>query len=269
MLVFLLLSHLSLSGAVQSGIFGGGEAKPHSRPYMASLQIGRSHSCGGVLIREDFVLTAAHCLNSSVRLDSVVLGAHNIGKKEKSQQRIGISEFIPHPKYPKKKLSDDDPRAFHHDIMLLKLQTKAKLKKKKVEVLQLPDKVDEKIPAGVQCEVAGWGRRCFGKQAESVLYEAKVKLEQPAKCENKWEEYYDQAQMTCSVSDGKEGFCQGDSGGPLICGKGKAKILYGVTAYTGAPCDTPEYPEVYMRVPHFLPWIKNVLISNDALQTKT
>ncbi|XP_062391370.1 mast cell protease 1A-like [Sardina pilchardus] len=269
MLLYLLLSNLSLSGGMQSGIFGGREAKPHSKPYMASLQTRGHHVCGGVLIREDYVLTAAHCLNPSVRLDSVVLGAHNIGKQEKSQQRIGISEFIQHPKYPKKKLSDDDPKAFHHDIMLLKLQTKAKLKKKKVEVLQLPDRVDEKIPAGVQCEVAGWGRRRFGKQAESVLYEAKVKLERPATCENKWEEYYDQSQMTCSVSDGKEGVCQGDSGGPLICGEGKAKILYGLTAFTDEPCDATDKPEVYMRVPHYLPWIKEVLGVNDALLTKT
>lgn len=40
---------------------GGKVAKPHSRPYMASLQFDKQHSCGGILIREDFVLTAAHC----------------------------------------------------------------------------------------------------------------------------------------------------------------------------------------------------------------
>uniref|UniRef100_A0A3Q0S125 Peptidase S1 domain-containing protein n=1 Tax=Amphilophus citrinellus TaxID=61819 RepID=A0A3Q0S125_AMPCI len=43
-----------------SGIVGGREAKPHSRPYMASIQYLGHHSCGGILIREDFVLTAAH-----------------------------------------------------------------------------------------------------------------------------------------------------------------------------------------------------------------
>uniref|UniRef100_A0A3B3SK81 Peptidase S1 domain-containing protein n=1 Tax=Paramormyrops kingsleyae TaxID=1676925 RepID=A0A3B3SK81_9TELE len=45
-----------------SGILGGKTAKPHSRPYMASLQVRGAHTCGGFLIREDFILTAAHCI---------------------------------------------------------------------------------------------------------------------------------------------------------------------------------------------------------------
>lgn len=62
----------SLAGAVagaggdgtllQPSIIGGREAKPHSRPYMASLQFGKVHACGAALLHRRWALTAAHCL---------------------------------------------------------------------------------------------------------------------------------------------------------------------------------------------------------------
>lgn len=53
--------HVIVSGADGSLIVGGRDAAPHSRPYMASLQVRGQQNCGGALVREDFVLTAAHC----------------------------------------------------------------------------------------------------------------------------------------------------------------------------------------------------------------
>ncbi|KAL0160266.1 hypothetical protein M9458_043994, partial [Cirrhinus mrigala] len=46
---------------VDVGIVNGTEVKPHSRPYMVSLQKGCKHVCGGFLISDRFVMTAAHC----------------------------------------------------------------------------------------------------------------------------------------------------------------------------------------------------------------
>ncbi|KAG5282892.1 hypothetical protein AALO_G00035870 [Alosa alosa] len=122
LLCLLVLSHLQLSGGVQSGIFGGRMAKPHSRPYMASLQYLGDHVCGGVLIREDYVLTAAHCLNRSIpdRAMEVVLGAHDINSKESSQQRIQVKKFHKHPQFR-------DPNQYDYDIMLLKSAHQASL----------------------------------------------------------------------------------------------------------------------------------------------
>uniref|UniRef100_A0A452E0K0 Peptidase S1 domain-containing protein n=1 Tax=Capra hircus TaxID=9925 RepID=A0A452E0K0_CAPHI len=72
---------------VPGEIIGGTESKPHSRPYMAYLEIVTSRekqvACGGFLIRSDFVLTAAHCAGRSV---TVTLGAQNIQKIEVIKQ---------------------------------------------------------------------------------------------------------------------------------------------------------------------------------------
>uniref|UniRef100_A0A2I2Z9A7 Granzyme H n=1 Tax=Gorilla gorilla gorilla TaxID=9595 RepID=A0A2I2Z9A7_GORGO len=107
----LLLAFLLTPGAGTEEIIGGHEAKPHSRPYMAFvqfLQVKSRKRCCGILVRKDFVLTAAHCQGSSI---NVTLGAHNITEQERTQQLIPVKRPIPHPAY--------NPKNFSNDIMLL------------------------------------------------------------------------------------------------------------------------------------------------------
>ncbi|KAM9711398.1 duodenase-1-like isoform 2-T2 [Dama dama] len=149
MVLLLLLVALLLSPTGEAGkIIGGHEAKPHSRPYMAYLQIHTAENilfCGGFLVREDFVLTAAHCLGSSI---NVTLGAHNIKKQERTQQIITVKRAIPHPRYNDKTVTND--------IMLLQLKRKAKVTTA-VSPISLPWNWDTVNP-GMLCSVAGWGR---------------------------------------------------------------------------------------------------------------
>ncbi|XP_038576128.1 granzyme B-like [Micropterus salmoides] len=235
---------LSFTGASESGIVGGKVAKPHSRPYMASLQFSGHHSCGGILIREDFVLTAAHCKRNEPM--TVVLGAHDISKKEKSQQSIKVAAYHPHPEYTGN---------FNYDIMLLKLKTKAKLNKY-VKAIGLPKK-DGKIPANINCAVAGWGRTGHNKPPSNVLKETTEKMQFSFECKNIWQKYFDTDHMICTKFNKKMGgLCQGDSGGPLICNTKPQ----GITAFTlQSDCDNPKYPHVFTKVHFFLPWIKTVM----------
>uniref|UniRef100_A0AAY4BKT9 trypsin n=1 Tax=Denticeps clupeoides TaxID=299321 RepID=A0AAY4BKT9_9TELE len=229
-----------LLDGLETGIFGGVEVKPHSKPYMASLQSRKHHVCGGVLIREDFVLTSAHCL------ESAVLGAHNISRHESSQQRIGVSRYNKHPLFL-------HPAETQYDMMLLRLKRNASLNGK-VRPLPLP-KDSGKIATGQQCAMAGWGMRRPGGLAETVLMQVQVQVEDKKKCKGKWKRHFNTNQMLCSESRGGKGFCQGDSGGPLVC----HSVLRGVAAYTSPECTNSDYPQVYMDVSFFLPWIKNVM----------
>ncbi|CAM4602602.1 unnamed protein product [Leuciscus chuanchicus] len=245
--VCLLLSVLSLSGGLESGIVGGREVKPHSRPYMASLQYKRQHHCGGMLIKDNYVLTSAHCLDvENPYYLEVVLGAHNISQNEKSQQIFQIEKHIPHHNYIKNN--------FTYDIMLLKLVTKA-VRNKFVDVIDLPKK-NENVPARVECSIAGWGMKKPRGEASSVLREVSLKLQFSFECKNKWKDNFNSEKMICSVSDGKRAFCQGDSGSPLFCDS----KLQGMAAYTyRGNCISKEYPEVYMKISAFLPWIRKNL----------
>lgn len=44
-------------------VVGGENAMPHSWPWQISLRVNGRHICGGSLIRPDWVVTAAHCVN--------------------------------------------------------------------------------------------------------------------------------------------------------------------------------------------------------------
>ncbi|XP_058642091.1 granzyme B-like [Onychostoma macrolepis] len=239
---------------MESGIIGGKDAKPLSRRYMASIQIAKSHICGGMLIKEDYVLTAAHCLNNNVCSDQdhieVVLGAQNINKVEKNQQRIPVMKHIKHP------LSEhNNEKDYSYDIMLLKLKNKAKLNKF-VKVMPLPKK-NRKTRANTKCSIAGWGSKSpKGDKASDVMQEVKLKLQDNSKCKEMWQWYFNSERMICSVSDGKHAFCKGDSGSPLICNT----IPQGIASYTfDGNCTNTEYPQVYVKISYFLPWIKTII----------
>ncbi|KAK3569098.1 hypothetical protein QTP86_022125 [Hemibagrus guttatus] len=244
----LVLSVLHLCGAMESGIIGGKEAEPHSRPYMVSVQINNMHICGGMLIKNDSVLTAAHCVDEPAcpgqdKLE-VVLGAHNINKKESQQQRIQVQKCIKHPRY------NSEGRL--NDIMILKLKSKVKLKNK-VNTIDLPKK-NKILPTNLECSIAGWGRTSQDSTASSVLREVTLKVQDNSECKISWGQNFDTDSMICTAPDRRKAFCQGDSGSPLICGNEPQ----GLAAYTRQG-NCLNYSEVYMKISYFRTWIQQII----------
>ncbi|XP_029806034.1 granzyme B-like [Suricata suricatta] len=240
-LLFLLAFFLT-SRAKAGEIIGGHEAKPHSRPYMAHLLIQDGEAktkCGGFLIQEKFVLTAAHCGGSTI---NVTLGAHNIKKQEKTQQIIPVRRAIPHPDY--------NPKNYANDIMLLQLAKKAKLTAA-VRPLGLP-RGKSQVKPGQVCSVAGWGQVAKGRYPDT-LQEVELIVQEDRECESRFPRHYDHNTQLC-VGDPKEkkASFKGDSGGPLLCNS----VAHGIVSYgsnTGAP------PRVNTKVTSFLPWIKKMM----------
>ncbi|XP_078075459.1 granzyme K-like [Mustelus asterias] len=231
-------------------IIGGKDVKPHSKPYMASIQLHRRHVCGGILIKPGWVLTAAHCnLKFKDQNIQVVLGTDSLRRdKDNSAQKLTVKQKFPHICF--------DSKSFKDDIMLLQLQTEAKLNKF-VNVLPLPE-YDCDVEEGTICTVMGWGKTKLRlRRLPDNLKEVNVTIINRAKCNS--ENYYNNnpvitTEMLCAGdSKGGKDACQGDSGGPLIC----EDELQGIVSF-GIKCGLRYKPGIYTRVTQYIEWIQKI-----------
>uniref|UniRef100_A0A8C5ZH56 Granzyme B-like n=1 Tax=Marmota marmota marmota TaxID=9994 RepID=A0A8C5ZH56_MARMA len=189
--LLLLLVFLLCPRTEAGKIIGGQEAVPHSHPYMAFLHIqtpNKTKGCGGFLVREDFVLTAAHCWGRTI---TVILGAHDIDEQETTQQVIPIRRAIPHPNFKRKPFND---------IMLLQLKNKAKLNAE-VSLLKLPSRNSQVTP-GMVCTLAGWGH--IGQNISTTkLHEVQLEIQKDEECLSHFKSIYDSTTQIC-VGNPKE-----------------------------------------------------------------
>nr|XP_046247187.1 granzyme B-like [Scatophagus argus] len=225
-------------------IINGQIAAENSMQYMVSLQNSRGHhGCGGFLVNEDFVLTAAHC-DEPTPVSTVVFGTHNL-KRVTNKNRRKIVKRYTHPQYQNVEHGKD--------IMLLKLSQKVQLGNS-VQTIPLP-KTEMNIPENENCRVAGWGLTRTGGTAVDELRVVDVSIIQQQVCARVWGGLPDNVICAGGYKTNK-GFCQGDSGGPLVW-KG---VAVGVVSFNNqSNCDYPDVPNVYTDISKYLPWIKSIL----------
>ncbi|KAL9985589.1 hypothetical protein ACROYT_G008011 [Oculina patagonica] len=233
------------SRPVGARIVGGTQAQNGSWPWMAMLAYaGGSQFCGGSLIGEQWVLTAAQCVDGFSPSQIVVrMGAYKITD---IAQELEVERIIMHESF--------DIVTYENDIALLKLKTEVTLG---TSVGLVCLNKDNTLASGTCC-ITGWGWLEENAQSQpDYLQEASVELIGVSECNT--EPYHPDAifsTMLCAglLPEGGVDACQGDVGGPLVCeGDGKW-YLTGVTSWNEG-CARPEKPGVYTKVLRFVDWI--------------
>ncbi|EFX74965.1 hypothetical protein DAPPUDRAFT_56547, partial [Daphnia pulex] len=212
-------------------LVGGTAAAPGEFPFQAALNLNGG-LCGGTLISESIILTAAHCL-SGVTANTLSLrgGANAVTRR--------VRKFVVHGSYNSK--TNDN------DIALLALSSPIK----NVAFVKLPS-ASASTYAGNSAVIAGWGTTSSGGRISQTLLKATVTVLENAACNKKYGGKIT-SNMICAAAPGKD-TCQGDSGDPLLVGG----VQGGITSF-GYGCADSKFPGVYTRVSNYVDWIKRTL----------
>ncbi|XP_059848717.1 chymotrypsinogen A-like [Hypanus sabinus] len=233
-----------------SRIVNGEEAIPGSWPWQISLQSDSGwHFCGGSLINENWVVTAAHCGVSMN--DFVIVGAHDKSlKTEASQKSMSIAKVITHPKW--------NSYTINYDVSVVKLATPVQFNSQVSPVCLAA--VADNYPDGMMCVTTGWGRtRAYPAERPNKLQQAALPLISNANCREYWGSNISDI-MICAGAAGASS-CMGDSGGPLVCQRNNVWNLVGIVSWGSSRCST-RTPGVYARVTELRDWIDSTIAAN-------
>uniref|UniRef100_W8CCS2 Trypsin-3 n=1 Tax=Ceratitis capitata TaxID=7213 RepID=W8CCS2_CERCA len=230
-------------GASSSRIVGGTSARDINIPYIVSLRTFNFHICGGSIINELTVLTAAHCL---VATDARDLQVHAGTKSRSSHEGVLVSVAAIH--YDRRFVMD----TMDYDIGLVRLATPLKFTRK-IQPIALPAVGESVLDTDVAL-VAGWGYKTPYGPGSYVLQYARVPIINQAECNKQLEGSVTDRMICAGYAEGGIDACQMDSGGPLVVDE----KLVGIVSW-GVGCARPNRPGVYTRVAELIPWVQTTL----------
>ncbi|MDA1361440.1 serine protease [Glycomyces luteolus] len=235
-------------GDFEAKIIGGEPAEEGQYPWLVALGYtgdGTPYErqfCGGTVITENVVLTAAHCLADLTSPDEFAVFSGSVDLESDDLVETAVADFHIAHDY-------NEPIDRANDWALVLLDEPVDVEP--IDVGTEPEEFDV-------LETAGWGETGSGYPA--VAQRIEVPFVSDDDCEAAYPDGIDAQTMLCAgdLENGGVDSCQGDSGGPIMAPTDEGLILVGIVSW-GAGCAEPGSPGVYAEVADFNGAIDDVL----------